>query len=132
MGFIEKLDLYLLPCKLEREIKIERWRLRWTELEMMVEEEVEVEEEVVVEENMLLEKEKDNVEVKEKEVGMMMKMETGGDSDEGRGSGGGCRAMKGSLFWLNETCTGDHVEKFTRDRTVNHIPLDRCLTLQSP
>ena len=28
--------------------------------------------------------------------------------------------LKGSLFWLNEACSGDPVEKWTRDRTVSH------------
>lgn len=43
-----------------------------------------------------------------------------------------CRAMKGSLFWLNEACSGDPVENSTRDTTGSHVPRDRCLTPQSP
>jgi hypothetical protein len=43
-----------------------------------------------------------------------------------------CRAMIGSLFWLNEACSGEPVENSTRDGTVSHIPRDRCLTPQRP
>jgi hypothetical protein len=43
-----------------------------------------------------------------------------------------CGAVKGSLFWLNEACSGDPIENSIRDRTVSHIPRDRCLTPQSP
>ena len=44
---------------------------------------------------------------------------------------GMCGAVRGSLFWLNEACSGNPVENSTRDRTASHIPRDRCLTPQS-
>ena len=41
-----------------------------------------------------------------------------------------CGAMKGSLFWLNEACSGDPVENSTRDRTISYAPRHKCLTPQ--
>jgi hypothetical protein len=40
--------------------------------------------------------------------------------------------MKGSLFGLNEACSGDPVENSTRDGTVSHVTRDKCLIPQSP
>jgi hypothetical protein len=43
-----------------------------------------------------------------------------------------CGTVMGSLFWLNEACSGDSVQNSTRDRKVSHVPRVRYLTPQSP
>jgi hypothetical protein len=37
--------------------------------------------------------------------------------------------MINSLFWLNGACSGDPIEKSTKDRKARHIPRIRCLSI---
>jgi hypothetical protein len=41
-------------------------------------------------------------------------------------------AMKDSPFCLNEACSSNPTEKSPKDRTVSHVPRDRCPTPQIP
>jgi hypothetical protein len=43
-----------------------------------------------------------------------------------------CWTVIGSLFWLNEACSGHPVENSTREGKASYIPRVGCLTLQSP